>query len=85
LLIIKGSEWVTDAAVPLASLFKTSHIAIGLVLVSALTSLPELLVAILSISKGHTDIGIGVTLGSIIVNIGLIIGVLSRNKFLPIN
>ena len=75
LLIIKGSEWVTDAAAVFSTLFKTSHIAIGLIVVSALTSLPELVVAIFSISKGHSDIGIGVTLGSIIINIGFIIGI----------
>ncbi len=74
-LIIKGSEWLTDAAAPLARVFRTSNIAVGLVLVSALTSLPELLVALLSIGKGHADVGIGVTLGSIIINIGLIIGI----------
>jgi cation:H+ antiporter len=74
-LILKGSEWVTDAAVPLASFLNTTHIAIGLVLVSVLLSLPELIVAISATVKGHTDFSVGAIVGSIIVNLGLIIGI----------
>lgn len=74
-LIVKGSEWVTDAAVPLAGFLNTTYVAIGLVLVSLLLSLPELLVAALSLAKDHKDLGIGVIIGSIIVNLGLIIGI----------
>ncbi len=74
-LILKGSEWITDAAVPLASMLNTTYIAVGLVLVSMLLSLPELLVSISAMTKGHSDIGVGVIIGSIIVNLGLIIGI----------
>lgn len=74
-LILKGSEWVTDAAVPLAGFLNTTYVAIGLVLVSLLLSLPELLVAMSAMAKGHADLGIGSIIGSIIVNLGLIIGV----------
>jgi cation:H+ antiporter len=74
-LILKGSEWVTDAAVPLAAFLNTTYVAVGLVLVSVLLSLPELLVSVSSLIKGHTDIGVGVIIGSIIVNLGLIIGI----------
>ncbi|MFH0884101.1 MAG: sodium:calcium antiporter [Candidatus Micrarchaeota archaeon] len=74
-LILKGSELVTDAAVPLAKFLDTTYVAIGLVLVSVLLSLPELLVSVSAMLKGHSDIGIGVIIGSIIVNLGLIIGI----------
>jgi cation:H+ antiporter len=74
-LILKGSEWVTDAAVPIANLLNTTQIAVGLVLVSVLLSLPELLVSMSSLAKGKEDISIGVIIGSVIVNLGLIIGV----------
>ncbi|HSB47028.1 MAG TPA: sodium:calcium antiporter [Candidatus Bilamarchaeum sp.] len=73
-LILKGSEWITDAAVPLATYLNTTYIAVGLVLVSVLLSLPELLVSASSLIKGQSDISIGVVIGSIIVNLGLIIG-----------
>ncbi len=74
-LILKGSDWVTDAAVPLAAFLNTTYVAVGLVLVSVLLSLPELLVSVSSVIKGHTDIGVGVIIGSVIVNLGLIIGI----------
>lgn len=74
-LILKGSEWVTDAAIPLAKYLNTTYIAVGLVLVSVLLSLPELVVSLSATFKGHNGIGVGVILGSIIVNIGLIIGI----------
>ena len=74
-LILKGSDWVTDSAIPLAKHLNTTYIAIGLVLVSILLSLPELLVSLSAMSKDHTDLGVGVIIGSIIVNLGLIIGV----------
>jgi len=73
-IILKGSELVTDAAIPLASYLNTTYVAIGLVLVSVLLSLPELLISTSAVLKGHGDVGVGVIIGSIIVNLGLIIG-----------
>lgn len=75
LLIIKGAELVTDAAVPLARRLDTTYVAIGLVLVSVLLSLPELFVSVSSLLKGHGSMGVGVIIGSIIVNLGLIMGI----------
>jgi cation:H+ antiporter len=83
-LIFKGAEWVTDAAVPLASYFNTTSIAIGLVLVSLLLSLPELLVSISSVLSNHAELGIGVIIGSVIVNLGLIVGITAIIKPLKI-
>jgi cation:H+ antiporter len=74
-LILKGSELVTDAAIPLAARLNTTYVAVGLVLVSVLLSLPELLVSTSAVLKGHSDVGVGVIIGSIIVNLGLIIGI----------
>lgn len=74
-LIIKGSDWITDSAIPLASYLNTTYIAVGLVLVSVLLSLPELMISIAVTLKGHQGIGVGVIIGSIIVNLGLIVGI----------
>jgi cation:H+ antiporter len=83
-LIVKGSDWITDAAVPLAERLNTTNVAVGLVLVSVLLSLPELLIALMSIAKDHIEIGIGASLGSIIVNLGLIVGISAMIKPLKI-
>lgn len=74
-LLLKGSEWITDAVADVASKLRTTNVAVGLLLVSLLLSLPELVVSLLTIYKGHAQIGLGVSIGSVIVNLGLIIGV----------
>ena len=48
--------------------------AVGLILVSALVSLPEILVAVDTALRGHPDISFGVVFGSVITNIGLMTG-----------
>jgi len=73
-LIAKGADWVTDSLVPVARRFGTSNLAVGLILVSMLLSLPEIIVAIFSIFSGHTGLAIGLTIGSVVVNIGLVVG-----------
>ena len=73
-LIAKGSDWITDSMVPLAKWLGTSNLAVGLLLVSMLLSLPEIIIALFSISSGHMGIAFGVTIGSIIINIGVMVG-----------
>jgi cation:H+ antiporter len=74
LMLSKGSDWLTDSITPLARHLGTSRSAIGLILVSMLVSLPEILVAIIAVVLGHPVIGLGVIFGSIMVNIGLMTG-----------
>src|SRR3989338_6215995 len=74
LLIAKGSDWLTDSLVPIARKLKTSSISVALILVSAVVSLPEILVAVDTGLKGYQSIGLGVVFGSIICNIGLMVG-----------
>ncbi len=74
-LILKGSEWITDAVSTVARRLRTTNVAVGLLLVSLLLSLPELAVAVASVFKGHAGIGLGSSIGSVIVNLGLIIGI----------
>ncbi len=74
-LLLKGSEWVTDSSNSVASKLGTTNIAIGLILLSVMLSLPELLVALSALFKNHGQISIGVSLGSVIVNLGLVLGI----------
>jgi len=73
-LIAKGSDWLTDSLVPIARKLKTSSISVALILVSAAVSLPEILVAVDTSLKGYQAISLGVIFGSIICNIGLMVG-----------
>lgn len=74
-LILKGSDWITDSSIHLAHRLGTSNLAVGLIVISFLLSLPELVIAVSSILKGHAALGFGASIGSVIVNIGLIVGI----------
>lgn len=72
--ISKGSDWLTDSLIPIARKLKTTNISIGLILISVVISLPEILVALYTSLKGYQEISLGVAFGSIICNIGLMTG-----------
>ncbi|MBI2641705.1 sodium:calcium antiporter [Candidatus Roizmanbacteria bacterium] len=74
LMIGKGSDWFTDSLIPLARRLGVSRVAVGLILVSIAVSLPEILVVIYGVIRGHPSLSLGVALGSIICNIGLMTG-----------
>ncbi len=75
--LLKGAEWVTDSAAHVAQKFQTTSVAVGLILVSIMLSLPELVVAGTAVLKNHPQIGLGAIIGSVIVNLGLIVGICS--------
>ncbi len=74
LLIWKGSDWITDSLVPVANKLGTHYIAITTLLVSFILSIPELFTVIYSGLSGHLNIGLGVIIGSVMINIGLTTG-----------
>ena len=74
-VIMVGADWVTDSSVHVARRLGTSNLALGLIVISFLLSLPELVIALSSIIKGHPALGFGANIGSVIVNIGLIVGI----------
>lgn len=74
ILIGKGSDWLTDSLIPIARKLGVSGSSVGLILVSAAVSLPEILVAVYATLSGYPAISLGVVLGSIICNIGLMTG-----------
>lgn len=84
LFISKGSDWLTDSLETLAHKLKTSNISIGLMLVSVVVSLPEVLVAVDTAIKGQREISLGVAFGSIIANIGLMTGLNSMIRPLKV-
>lgn len=76
-LLIAGSRFFVDGAVSLARLIGVSDAVIGLTIVAAGTSLPELATSIIAAMKKEEDIAIGNIIGSNIFNILAILGVSS--------
>lgn len=85
LLMGKGSDWLTDSLIPVARRLGVSGAAVGLILVSVAVSLPEILVAVLTTAQGFPAISLGVVLGSIICNIGLMTGFCAIVRPLKVN
>ncbi|MFP4498521.1 MAG: calcium/sodium antiporter [Vulcanimicrobiota bacterium] len=77
ILLIKGADFLIDGSSSLAKKFGISSLIVGLTVVAFGTSLPELIVNVLSALKGEgsADIALGNVLGSNIANILLIMGI----------
>jgi cation:H+ antiporter len=73
--LIIGGKLMVDGAVNIAEAMKVSNKLIGLTIVSAGTSLPELATSIVAIRKGKADLAVGNVIGSNIFNILLILGI----------
>jgi cation:H+ antiporter len=84
-LIIKGGELFVAAAVRIARLLRLPRVVIGSTLVSLTTTAPELVVSVLAGLKGESGLAIGNAVGSVICNIGLIMGVSASMKQLDVH
>ncbi|HEV2131516.1 MAG TPA: calcium/sodium antiporter [Longimicrobiaceae bacterium] len=74
-LLVLGSRWLVDGAVEIARLLGVSELVIGLTIVAAGTSLPEVATSILAALRGERDIAVGNVVGSNIFNILAVLGI----------
>jgi cation:H+ antiporter len=73
-LLVLGGEVLLRGAVGVATLLRLTPAVIGLTVVAAGTSVPELAVSVLAAGRGSTDIAVGNVVGSNIFNIAFILG-----------
>ena len=73
-LLVAGSRFFVGGAVALATLLGVSQTVIGLTIIAAGTSLPELATSVLAGIRGERDIAVGNVVGSNIFNILAILG-----------
>lgn len=73
-LVLWGADRLTDGASSLARRLNVPEIIIGLTIVAAGTSAPELFVSLVSALKGTSDLAVGNVVGSNILNTLLIVG-----------
>jgi cation:H+ antiporter len=62
--LVLGSQWLVEAAVSFAKALGVSDLVIGLTIVAAGTSLPEVATSITAAIKGERDIAVGNVVGS---------------------
>ena len=76
-LLVKGADLFVDGASGVAKKFGISELIIGLTIVAMGTSAPEAAVSIAAATKGSAGISIGNVIGSNIMNIFIILGVVA--------
>jgi cation:H+ antiporter len=81
--LVAGGKFVVDSAVKIASELGVDQKIIGLTIVAAGTSLPELATSVVAALKKNADIAVGNIIGSNIFNIFLILAVSSLIR--PLN
>lgn len=72
--IVFGGDFVVDSASKIAAEFGLSQTLIGLTIVAAGTSLPELVTSMVASRKGENGLALGNAIGSNIFNILLVLG-----------
>ncbi len=72
--VLKGADFLTEGAAALARRVNIPEIVIGLTIVAAGTSAPELFVSLVSALKGTPDLAVGNVVGSNTMNCMLIVG-----------
>jgi cation:H+ antiporter len=73
-LLVLGSHWLVTSAVTIAEAMGVSALVIGLTIVAAGTSLPEVATSIVAAIRGQRDIAVGNVVGSSIFNILAVMG-----------
>ena len=73
-MLVLGSRWLVSGAVAIAEYFGVSPLVIGLTVIAAGTSLPEVATSVVASLRGERDIAVGNVVGSNIFNILCVLG-----------
>ena len=73
-MLVVGSRWLVEAATVFATMLGVSPLVIGLTIVAAGTSLPEVATSVIAALRGEREIAVGNVLGSCIFNLVCVLG-----------
>ena len=73
-LLVLGARWLVQASVAAATALGVSELVIGLTVVAAGTSLPEVATSVLATVRGERDIAVGNVVGSNLFNLLAVLG-----------
>jgi len=74
-MLVLGSRWLVNGAVEVATRLGVSQLVIGLTVVAAGTSLPEVATSVLASLRGQRDIAVGNVVGSNVFNLLGVLGI----------
>jgi cation:H+ antiporter len=73
-LLVMGARWFVESSMAIARMMGVSELVIGLTIVAAGTSMPEVATSIIASIRGERDIAVGNVVGSNIYNILAVLG-----------
>jgi cation:H+ antiporter len=76
-LLVLGTRWFVSSAVSFAGYLGVSELIVGLTIVAAGTSMPEVVTSVIAAVRGERDIAVGNVVGSNIFNILGVLGISS--------
>jgi cation:H+ antiporter len=74
-LLVLGSRWLVNGAASFAQYIGISELVIGLTIVAAGTSLPEVVTSVIGAIRGERDIAVGNVIGSNLFNLMGVLGI----------
>ena len=74
-MLVVGARWLVDSATTIAQAWGVSEVVIGLTIVAAGTSLPELATSVVAATRGQRDIAVGNVVGSNVFNLMMVLPV----------
>jgi len=74
IVLNQGAKFITDNAVAVSRNFGISRFVVGMLIVSTLAAMPEVLVSIIALKEGADQIALGNGLASSVVTIAFVIG-----------
>jgi cation:H+ antiporter len=80
-----GAHLMVDRAVVIAEYLGVSEVVIGLTIVALGTSLPELAASVVSAVRGESELSMGNALGSNLLNVLFVVGVVSMMRPLDVS
>ncbi len=83
-VLVFGGESLVRGAVGLSLRLRVTPAVIGLTVVSAGTSMPELMVSVVAAFRGSPDVAVGNVVGSNIFNLALVLGICAVAVPLPV-
>lgn len=85
LLLIKGGDFFVDGSIDIARRTGLPRMLIGGTIVSIATTTPELVASMMASFAGSPQLALGNALGSVIANIGLIVGLTASIKVIKVD
>ncbi len=74
ILLVLGARWLVQSAIEIATMLGVNEAVIGLTIVAAGTSLPEVVTSVVATMRGERDIAVGNVVGSNVFNILCVLG-----------